>query len=155
EDSTFALPCEVAREVLGTRPLAVLSGPSFAHEVARERPTAVVASSDDLALASSVQELFARTRLRVYTNDDPRGVQLAGALKNVLAIAAGVADGLGMGAGAGAALITRGLGEMRRLGEACGGKPDTFRGLAGLGDLVLTCTSDLSRNRRIGQALGR
>jgi len=156
EEGTLALPGEVAREVLGAeRPLAFLSGPSFAPEVARGLPTAVVAASTDSILAARVQDLFSGSHLRVYTNADPVGVQVAGALKNVIAIAAGVVDGSAMGRSAVAALITRGLAEMRRLGVALGGKPSTFSGLAGLGDLVLTATGDLSRNRRVGQALGR
>jgi len=156
EEGSLALPGEVARESLGTEhPLAVLSGPSFAPEVARGLPTAVVAASTDSILARRVQDLFAGTHLRVYTNQDPVGVQVAGSVKNVIAIAAGVVDGIGMGHSAVAALITRGLVEMRRLGVALGGKSSTFSGLAGLGDLVLTATGDLSRNRRVGQALGR
>lgn len=155
EERTLALPAEVAEETLGERPLAILSGPSFAPEVARGLPTAVVVAANDALLARRVQGLFLGSRLRVYTNDDPIGVQVAAGLKNVIAIAAGIADGLGMGHSTVAALITRGLAEIRRLGVALGGKPATFSGLAGLGDLVLTATGDLSRNRKVGQALGR
>ncbi len=155
EEETLALPTEVARATLGPEHgLAVLSGPSFAPEVARGLPAAIVAASTDAPVSRRVQALFSGTRLRVYTNPDPTGVQVAGALKNVIAIAAGVAYGLGMGHSTVAALITRGLAEMRRLGVALGGKAETFSGLAGLGDLVLTCTGELSRNRRVGLALG-
>lgn len=156
EEGTLALPAEVAREVLGPdRGVAVLSGPSFAEEVARGSPTAVVVASDDARLAEAVQSGLSDAVLRIYTNDDPTGVQVAGALKNVIAIAAGIVDGLSLGHNAMAALVTRGLAETRRLGIALGGKPGTFAGLAGLGDLVLTCTGSLSRNRRVGRALGR
>jgi glycerol-3-phosphate dehydrogenase (NAD(P)+) len=115
----------------------------------------VVAASADPVLARAVQEALSGRALRIYTNEDPRGVQLAGALKNVIAIAAGAADGAGLGHSTLAALITRGLVELRRLGTALGGRAETFHGLAGLGDLVLTCTGNLSRNRSVGQALGR
>lgn len=156
EAGTLALPIEVARQEHGDdRRLAVLSGPSFAEEVARGLPTAVVIASDDAALTLSLRDLVAGRSLRVYANHDPIGVQVAGALKNVIAIAAGLAEALGVGRNALAALITRGLAEIQRLGVAMGGDPATFSGLAGLGDLVLTCTGDLSRNRRTGLALGR
>lgn len=156
EEGTGALPAEVAGDVLGEQArVAVLSGPSFAAEVARGLPAAVVVASTDPDLARRVQDALSGPTLRLYTNDDLRGVQLAGALKNVIAIAAGAADGAGMGHSTMAALITRGLAEIRRLGTALGGRAETFHGLAGLGDLVLTCTGDLSRNRRVGQALGR
>ncbi len=156
EEGTLALPLDVAREILGkTRPAAVLSGPSFAAEVARGVPTALVVASRDDDLASRVQQHLAGVTLRVYTNRDEVGVQLAGALKNVIALAAGVLDGLGLGLNSQAALITRGLAEITRLGLAVGGRPSTFSGLAGIGDLVLTCTGALSRNRTVGQALGR
>jgi glycerol-3-phosphate dehydrogenase (NAD(P)+) len=133
----------------------VLSGPSFALEVARHTPTAVVAASADLAAAERVQRLFQNRALRVYTNQDVVGVELAGALKNVIAIAAGMAAGLGFGHNTLAALITRGLAEMARLGQAMGAQASTFAGLAGMGDLVLTCTGELSRNRMVGVRLGR
>ncbi len=156
EEATLALPMQVAADVIGgERPMAVLSGPSFAAEVARGLPTAIAAASASPAFARKVQDVLSGRGLRVYTNDDPVGVQLAGALKNVIAIAAGAADGLGMGHSAIAALITRGLGEIRRLGVAAGARAETFYGLAGMGDLVLTCTGDLSRNRHVGRALGR
>ena len=134
---------------------AVVSGPSFAGEVARGLPSAltVAAANDDDACA--VAAWFRDARTRVYTSTDLRGVQLGGAIKNVMAIAAGISDGLGFGANARAALITRGLTELARLGEALGGRPETFMGLTGLGDLILTCTDDQSRNRRVGLAIGR
>ncbi len=134
---------------------AVLSGPSFAREVALEMPTAVVAAAADEAIARTVQETFTTRWFRVYTNNDVIGVELGGALKNVVAIAAGIADGLGFGHNTRAALITRGLAEISRLGLAMGARPETFAGLAGMGDLVLTCTGDLSRNRTVGVQLGQ
>jgi glycerol-3-phosphate dehydrogenase (NAD(P)+) len=133
----------------------VLSGPSFAREVAEEAPTAVVAASRLLDAAHRVQDLFQTGYLRVYTNPDVIGVELGGALKNVIALAAGVAAGLGFGHNTRAALVTRGLAEIRRLGVAMGAQPSTFSGLAGMGDLVLTCTGELSRNRTVGFRLGR
>lgn len=133
---------------------AVLSGPSFAKEVAMRAPTLVVASSEDPSDANEVQRLFQNRYFRVYTNFDVIGVELGGALKNVMAVAAGVSDGLGYGHNTRAALITRGLAEITRLGVAMGARPETFAGLAGLGDLVLTCTGDLSRNRTVGRRLG-
>ncbi len=133
----------------------VLSGPSFAREVAEEAPTAVVAASRLLDAARRVQDLFQTGYFRVYTNPDVIGVELGGALKNVIALAAGVAAGLGFGHNTMAALVTRGLAEMRRLGVAMGAQPSTFSGLAGMGDLVLTCTGELSRNRTVGFRLGK
>ena len=133
----------------------VLSGPSFAREVYEGQPTAVVASAVDPVAAEAVQEAFATPRFRVYTNADVVGVELGGALKNVIAIATGVLDGLGLGNNARAALLTRGLAEITRLGVAHGADPLTFAGLAGMGDLVLTATGDLSRNRQLGMALAR
>jgi glycerol-3-phosphate dehydrogenase (NAD(P)+) len=133
----------------------VLSGPSFALEVARALPTAVVAAAEDHAVAQRIQRALATRTFRVYSSEDVVGVELAGALKNVIAIAAGIVDGLGFGHNTVAALITRGLAEIGRLAEALGGRPETLSGLAGLGDLVLTCTGALSRNRRVGQGLGR
>jgi glycerol-3-phosphate dehydrogenase (NAD(P)+) len=135
--------------------IAVLSGPSFALEAARGDPTAVVLASQDRALTAFLQEEFAGPTFRLYTNDDVLGVELAGAMKNVMAIAAGACQGLGLGANSLAALITRGLAEMTRLTVALGGKPETIGGLAGLGDLVLTCHGSLSRNRHVGFELGR
>ena len=135
--------------------IAVLSGPSFALEAARGEPTAVALASKDRALAAFLQEEFAGSSFRLYTNEDVLGVELAGAMKNVMAIAAGACQGLGLGANSLAALITRGLAEMTRLTVALGGKPETLSGLAGLGDLVLTCNGVLSRNRHVGFELGR
>ncbi len=135
--------------------VGTLSGPSFAIEVARGDPTAVTVASADAELAREVQSEFSDASFRVYTNDDPVGVELGGALKNTVAIAAGVCSGLGLGHNSVAGLITRGLAEMTRLVVACGGKAETMAGLAGLGDLVLTCTGDLSRNRTVGVELGR
>ncbi len=156
EEGSMALPLKVAAEELGEdRELAVLSGPSFALDLARGRPTVVAIASDRIGIARELQEILSSRSLRLYTNSDPLGVQLSGALKNVMAIAAGVADSLGMGSNTMAALITRGLAEMSRLGTTLGGRASTFSGLAGLGDLVLTCTGALSRNRQVGQRLGR
>jgi glycerol-3-phosphate dehydrogenase (NAD(P)+) len=135
--------------------IAALSGPTLALEVARGIPTAAVVASDNPATAQVVQELFHRPAFRVYTSADILGVELGGALKNVIAIAAGTADGLGFGDNSKAALITRGIVEMRRLGVACGAWPETFAGLSGLGDLTVTCFSRLSRNRGFGERLGR
>ena len=135
--------------------IGALSGPSFAKEVARGDPTAITVASRDAELAETVQREFSDPRFRVYTNDDVAGVELGGALKNVIAIAAGVCDGLGLGHNSIAGLITRGLAEITRLAVACGGRPETMAGLAGLGDLVLTCTGGLSRNRSVGVELGR
>jgi len=137
------------------RRFAVLSGPSFAREVALEMPTAVVAAAADPLVAKGVQDIFNCRFFRVYTNSDLVGVELGGAVKNVIAIAAGIADGLGFGSNTRAALITRGLAEISRLGQALGARAETFAGLAGMGDLVLTCTGDLSRNRSVGIQLGQ
>lgn len=146
---------EVAREHLGPRPLAVISGPSFAREVARGLPTAVTIAASEPSYGQHLASCLHGARFRAYTSSDLVGVQVGGAVKNVLAIATGIADGLGFGANTRAALITRGLAEITRLGVALGGRPETFMGLAGLGDLVLTCTDDQSRNRRLGLALAR
>jgi glycerol-3-phosphate dehydrogenase (NAD(P)+) len=135
--------------------VAALSGPSLAAEVARGIPTALVSASEDEATAKVVQDLFHRPTLRVYTSTDLAGVELGGALKNVVATAAGVCDGFQFGDNAKAALITRGLAEMRRLGVACGARPETFSGLSGMGDLTVTCFSKLSRNRTLGERLAR
>jgi glycerol-3-phosphate dehydrogenase (NAD(P)+) len=145
----------VIADVLPGRPFALLSGPTFAKEIASGLPAAVVAASGDAFVAQLVQKGLASQRLRVYTSDDVVGVALAGALKNVVALAVGVSDGLGLGGNARAAMITRGLSEMGRLASRLGAHPLTMAGLAGLGDLVLTCTGDLSRNRQVGLALGR
>lgn len=135
--------------------IAVLSGPSFAAEAAAGQPTAVVLASSDLALANELQEEFAGPNFRLYTNEDVLGVELAGAMKNVMAIAAGVCQGIGLGSNPLAALITRGLAEMTRLAVSLGARQETLSGLAGLGDLVLTCTGSLSRNRHVGIELGK
>ncbi|WP_028588138.1 NAD(P)H-dependent glycerol-3-phosphate dehydrogenase [Desulfocurvus vexinensis] len=146
----------VAEELADLEPrYAMLSGPSFAREVVRGVPTAVALGCEDAALGREVRQALSSARFRVYTNADCRGVELGGALKNVIAIAVGCADGLEFGHNARAAIITRGLAEMARLGVALGARAETFQGLAGLGDLVLTCTGDLSRNRQVGLALGR
>ena len=146
----------VAAEIRGTdRALGVVSGPTFAKEVAAGMPTAVTVAARDLNTADAIAQWLRSDRVRVYTSTDMPGVELGGAIKNVLAIATGISDGLGFGANARAALITRGLAEMRRLIEAVGGKPETVMGLAGIGDLVLTCTDNQSRNRRVGLALGQ
>lgn len=159
EDGTLLRMSEVIADALRTRHftprVGALSGPSFAKEVARGDPTAVTIASMDSDLARTVQESFNDSRFRVYTNDDVIGVELGGALKNIIAIAAGVCAGLGLGHNSVAALITRGLAEIARLTVACGGRLDTMAGLAGLGDLVLTCTGDLSRNRSVGVELGK
>jgi glycerol-3-phosphate dehydrogenase (NAD(P)+) len=144
----------VAAEVPG-RPVVAISGPSFAIEVARRQPTAVVAASEDAAASATVQRVFSTPAFRVYTTDDVRGVEVAGAVKNVMAVATGIAEGLGLGLNPRAALITRGLAETTRLGVALGARQETFAGLAGLGDLVLTCTGALSRNRAVGVEVGK
>jgi glycerol-3-phosphate dehydrogenase (NAD(P)+) len=157
EPSTHLRMSEVIALVVSPRfvpRIAVISGPSFAMEAARGEPTAVVLASQDAALAAELQEEFAGPAFRLYTNDDVLGVELAGAMKNVMAIAAGACQGLGLGSNALAALITRGLAEMARLAVALGARPETLSGLAGLGDLVLTCTGSLSRNRFVGIELG-
>ena len=160
EESSLQRMTEVIAEVLkrpdGTASaLGALSGPSFAVEVARGDPTAITIASQDAALLRTVQQEFSDPAFRVYTNSDVIGVELGGALKNIIAIAAGISDGLGFGHNSAAALITRGLAEMTRLVVACGGRAETMAGLAGLGDLVLTCTGGLSRNRSVGVELGR
>ncbi len=158
EPSTHKRMSEAVLEVFSPKfapRFAVLSGPSFAAETARGEPTAVVLASSDALLASELQEEFASANFRVYINDDVLGVELAGAMKNVIAIAAGVCQGLGLGSNPLAALITRGLAEMSRLAAARGAQPETLTGLAGLGDLVLTCTGALSRNRQVGIELGK
>lgn len=147
---------EVAAEVLPDgMPLAVITGPSFAKEVAQGLPTAVTVHSDDPAFSERVAQWLHSATFRAYDGTDMVGAELGGAMKNVLAVATGVADGMGLGLNARAGLITRGLNEMLRLAAALGGRPETTMGLAGVGDLVLTCTGDLSRNRRLGLALGR
>jgi glycerol-3-phosphate dehydrogenase (NAD(P)+) len=157
EPETLKRMTEVIAEELAARQprIAALSGPSFAREVARGDPTAVAIASADAALRAEIQEEFSGPTLRLYANEDVVGVELGGAVKNVIAIAAGVCEGLGLGWNTTAALITRGLAEMTRLVVALGGRPQTMAGLAGLGDLVLTCTGALSRNRSLGVELGR
>jgi glycerol-3-phosphate dehydrogenase (NAD(P)+) len=154
ETGTLSRMTEVAARETPGHPLAVVSGPSFALEVAQGQPTTVVVAAADLSVAEAVQRVLSSRTFRAYSSDDVVGVEVAGALKNVIAIAAGIIDGLGYGHNTVAALITRGLAEMTRLAVALGGRADTLSGLAGLGDLVLTCTGALSRNRRVGQALG-
>jgi glycerol-3-phosphate dehydrogenase (NAD(P)+) len=159
EDGSHLRMSEVVAQVLASdqawRPrLGAMSGPSFAKEVARGDPTAITIASKDTELAQTVQQAFSDPRFRLYTNEDVVGVELGGSLKNVIAIAAGVCDGLGLGHNSVAALITRGLAEITRLVVACGGQRETMAGLAGLGDLVLTCTGGLSRNRSVGVELG-
>ncbi len=158
ERGTLLRMSEVIRDVIGRRfepRVAVLSGPTFAREIARGEPAAVVISSTDADLAASIQREFSGPALRLYVNDDPTGVELGAALKNVIAIGAGICQGLGLGSNPIAALITRGLAEITRLAVAMGGQPRTLAGLAGLGDLVLTCTGELSRNRTVGIELAR
>lgn len=154
-EATQARLSLTAAETLGVPHVAALSGPSHAEEVARGIPTAVVIASPDLEQARRLQALFSNPRFRVYTSTDPIGVELGGAVKNVLALAVGMSDGLGFGDNSRAALITRGLAEMARLGTALGGQAETFAGLSGIGDLVVTCTSRHSRNRGVGERLGQ
>ncbi len=155
ENQTFLRPTEILRQVLGLQRVAVLSGPSHAEEVSRGLPTTVVVASTDLALARWIQERFGTDRFRVYTNLDIVGVELAGALKNVIGITAGISDGLGFGDNAKAALLTRGLVEIARFGVALGAEQQTFFGLAGIGDLITTCVSRHGRNRQVGERLAR
>jgi len=160
EEETLQRMTEVITGVMAqtgtsTPAIGALSGPSFAKEVARGDPTAITVASQDFGLLQTVQREFSDPAFRVYTNNDVVGVELGGALKNIIAIAAGICDGLGLGHNSVAALITRGLAEMTRLAVACGGRAETMAGLAGLGDLVLTCTGGLSRNRSVGVELGR
>jgi glycerol-3-phosphate dehydrogenase (NAD(P)+) len=156
EGGTGLLPHQIVREVLGDAiPGGALSGPSFAQEVARGLPCALTIASHSAALRSAVVSALHGGTIRVYASEDLVGVEVGGAVKNVLAIATGVADGLGLGLNARAALITRGLAEITRLGTALGGQTETFMGLTGMGDLILTCTGDLSRNRRVGLGLAQ
>jgi glycerol-3-phosphate dehydrogenase (NAD(P)+) len=158
EPNTLLRISEIITAVLGpsfAARLVVISGPSFAREVARGDPTAIVVASENTEVAQQIQREFSSPALRLYTNRDVVGVEVGGAVKNVIAIAAGVCTGLGFGHNSLAALITRGLVEMTRLAVACGGKKETLAGLAGMGDLVLTCTGELSRNRAVGVELGR
>jgi glycerol-3-phosphate dehydrogenase (NAD(P)+) len=157
EEETCLTMRQVVEQVRGEDggTIVVLAGPSLALEVAQGKPSALLSASVEPAAAAAVQRLFASDRFRVYTSADPLGVELATSLKNVVALAAGIADGLALGQNARGALLTRGLAEIRRLGEKLGAKPETFLGLAGVGDLVTTCTSPLSRNHTLGEALGR
>jgi glycerol-3-phosphate dehydrogenase (NAD(P)+) len=155
ERQTLSLMTEVASDEIPDATVVALSGPSFAAEVVRCQPTAVVAASRNAAAAEVVQRAFSSPYFRAYTHSDVIGVELGGALKNVMAVATGVAEGLGLGFNARAALITRGLAEMTRLGVALGAEQNTFAGLAGMGDLVLTCTGSLSRNRAVGLEIGK
>ncbi|WP_298832216.1 NAD(P)H-dependent glycerol-3-phosphate dehydrogenase [uncultured Piscinibacter sp.] len=155
QEGSGRLGHEIARDVAPALRCGVLSGPSFAIEVARGQPTALVAASSDAALTEQAVEAFHSDSLRVYTSTDPIGVEVGGAVKNVMAIATGIADGMQLGLNARAALITRGLAEMTRLGVALGARSETFMGLSGLGDLVLTTTGDLSRNRQVGLRLAQ
>jgi glycerol-3-phosphate dehydrogenase (NAD(P)+) len=159
EDETLLRMSELIAEVLGSfelsLPVGALSGPSFAQEVAAGSPTAITIASSDSELAARVQREFGSQSLRLYTNDDVVGVELGGALKNVIAIASGIVSGLGLGHNSAAALITRGIAETTRLAVACGGRSETLAGLSGIGDLVLTCTGSLSRNRTVGIELGK
>jgi glycerol-3-phosphate dehydrogenase (NAD(P)+) len=155
EQETLRIMTEVVAEELPDRPVVAISGPSFAAEVAARQPTAVVAASTIGLAAEIAQQAFSSPVFRVYTHDDVIGVELGGALKNVMAVATGIVEGLGLGHNSRAALITRGLAEMTRLGTAIGARASTFAGLAGIGDLVLTCTGALSRNRAVGVEIGR
>ena len=156
EQASGKLPHQVAAEVLGERAgCGALSGPSFALEVAQGRPTALTLAAGNAEFAKRFARGLHHPTLRVYFSTDLAGVEISGAVKNVMAIAAGISDGLGLGLNARAALITRGLAELTRLGVALGGRPETFMGLAGAGDLILTCTGDLSRNRRVGLLLAQ
>lgn len=158
ENGTLLRASEVICECVSGRfepRVAAISGPTFAREVARGDPTALVVASADAALAAAIQASFSGPTFRLYTSPDPAGVEIGGAVKNVVAIGAGVCHGLGLGSNTQAALITRGLAEMTRLAVALGGRPQTLAGLAGLGDLVLTCTGELSRNRTVGLELAR
>lgn len=148
-------PTQVLRAATGDRPLAAFSGPTIAHELARRLPAVMVAASDDASFAARVQSTFARPWLRIYTSADPMGVELAGAAKNAIALAAGMVDGLGLGFNAKSALLARGLAEIVRLGVAVGCKVDTFFGVAGVGDLATTCFSPEGRNRTLGELIGR
>lgn len=155
ENNTLKRMSEVVQDILGVQRLVVLSGPTIALEVANGAPTTAVAASADTELAKEIQEIFMTDRFRIYTTDDVIGVELGGSLKNIIAIAAGASDGLGYGTNAKAALLTRGLVEIVRLGAAMGARKETFYGLSGLGDLTTTCVSQYSRNRWLGEEIGK
>lgn len=154
EETTLLRLSKVIESVV-PNPVVVLSGPSHAEEVARHIPTTVTVSSQDMKYAYEIQDLFMNNYFRVYTNEDLVGIEIGGALKNVIALAAGIVEGMGFGDNTKAALMTRGIAEMTRLGIAMGGKPNTFAGLTGIGDLIVTCTSGHSRNRRAGELIGQ
>ena len=155
EVGTFLRPSQIIHDVIGERPVISLSGPSHAEEIAKRLPASVVAAAEDIAIAEQVQQLFTTDRFRVYTNNDLIGVELAGALKNIIGIAAGICDGLGYGDNAKSAMISRGIVEISRFGESLGAQPETFSGLAGIGDLITTCVSPHGRNRAVGVQLGQ
>ncbi|WP_315852118.1 NAD(P)H-dependent glycerol-3-phosphate dehydrogenase [Tautonia rosea] len=155
EQQTFARPSQIIRDELGERPISILSGPSHAEEIARGLPTSVVVAGDDSTLNRLVRDTLNTDRFRVYSNPDAIGVELGGALKNVIGVAAGICDGLGFGDNAKAGLLTRGLAEMTRFGSAMGARPATFLGLAGVGDLITTCYSPFGRNRAFGERIGK
>lgn len=155
ESSTGKRMTEILEETFAGQPVAVLSGPNHAEEVARHMATASVIGCRDLSVAGRLQEIFTLPFFRTYTSDDILGIEFGGAVKNVFALAGGIADGLGLGDNAKAALVTRGLAELVRLGTALGGKPETFQGLSGVGDLIVTCYSTHSRNNRVGQMIGK
>lgn len=155
EETTFKRLSEVLKEELPNNSVVVLSGPSHAEEVAADIPTVVVVSSTDMSAADKVQDLFITNKFRVYTNDDLAGVEIGGAVKNIIALAAGISDGIGYGDNTKAALMTRGMSEIIRIGTKMGGKKETFSGLTGFGDLIVTCTSMHSRNRRAGILIGQ
>ena len=155
ENETFARPSGISLETLGQRPVAILSGPSHAEEISRGLPASVVVAGTDEPLCGSIRDTLNHGMFRVYTNPDAVGVELAGALKNILGIAAGVCDGLGLGDNAKAAVLTRGLAEISRFGVSMGANPSTFFGLAGVGDVITTCYSKFGRNRMVGERIGR
>ena len=155
EYDTYLRPSQIIEEILGKIEISVLSGPSIAQEVARGNPTAVVIASSDLSLAKKLQRIFSTSSFRVYIHSDVLGVELGGALKNIIAIACGISDGLGFGTNTKSALLTRGLVEIIRLGVKLGARPETFLGLSGMGDLVTTCFSHYSRNRGVGEKIGK
>lgn len=155
ERTTLKRMSEVTNDAMPGHPVAVMTGPNLAKEILAGQPAASVVAIDDLTIADELQRIFSRPSLRVYTNDDVIGCEVAGVVKNVIAIAAGMAEGMGFGDNTRATLITRGLAEMTRLGVAMGGHPETFAGLAGIGDLVATCSSDQSRNNQVGLKLGQ
>lgn len=155
ENETFLRPSQIIEETIGSRAVLALTGPSHAEEIAQRLPASVVVAGGDVALARRVQSLLSTDRFRIYTNQDLIGAELAGALKNIIGIAAGISDGLGYGDNAKSALLTRGIVEISRFGIALGAEPETFAGLAGIGDLITTCISPYGRNRMVGERLGK